>query len=488
MNPTNWIASRAGAAPARARRAWRSAVLAAAVAALAGCAWPGASAPTARMMQPAQLGLAAQPAVFPRQDWWKSFGDARLDALEQRALRDSPDLAQALARQRQALAATGLARSGLLPHVNGALSSTRQHLSYNGLYPPPLGGMTYTEDQLMLQGSYDFDFFGRNRARLRAAIGQARAAQAQAQAARLLITSGVAQEYFHLAGLAADGRVLQRMLRQRRDIARLIGQRARAGLDNTLQQRQAQAQIPALRVQIEANRQAQQQARDALAALVGAGPQATAGLAPRLRLVPLPPLPQRLPASLLGHRPDVVAARWQVQSALASVQQARASFYPDINLSAFAGFDSLGFGQFLTAGSHAWGVGPALDLPIFEGGALRAQLRASHAAADAAIDAYNGTLVAAVREVADAVAQRRSLQQQMQSQQRALHLAAQAHRLTYRRYAAGLGNRLMVLQAQQPVLQLEQLGARLKAQALVADVALLRALGGGYQAPASAPH
>lgn len=468
------------------RPAWRLAAVACAVALLGGCASPGSSKPQARMLQARQLGLQAGSAVFPAEDWWKSFGDPELDRLEQQALAGSPDLQQALARQRQAQAATGIARSALRPHLGAALSTTRSHLSEYGIYPPPLGGMTYTENQAALQGSWDLDFFGRNQARLRASIGQARAAQAQAQAARVVITADVAQAYFRLAGLTAQGRVLEQTLQQRQTIARLVGQRASAGLDNTLQQRQAQAQIPQLRVSVEANLQAQQQARDALAALIGAGPRATAGLQPELRQVPLPALPRQLPASLIGRRPDVVAARWQVQSALASVDEARASFYPDINLTAFVGLDALGWDKFLNVASRTWGVGPALTLPIFEGGALRANLRATDAGADAAISQYNATLVGAVREAADAIAQRRSVQAQIREQRRALKLASQAHRLARERFDAGLGNELLVLQAQAPVLQLRQLGAELKAQALVADVALIRALGGGYDSAAPA--
>ncbi len=479
--------SRIPASPRRAggRPGWRLAALSGLLALLGGCAMPGSAKPDARMLQPSQLGLR-HAAVFPAENWWQSFRDPDLDRLERQALAGNPDLRQAQARERQAQAARGVAHAALLPHLGLGASSNHERLSEYGIFPPPLGGMVFTENQAALQGGYELDFFGRNRARLRAAVGEARAAAAQAQAARVVITSDVARAYFELAGLVAQGRVLHDMLRQRQSVVRLVDQRAAAGLDNTVQQRQVQARIPQLRVRIEANRQAQQQARDALAALVGAGPQATAGLRPELHAVPLPGLPRQLPANLIGRRPDVVAARWQVQSALASVDVARASFYPDINLTAFVGLDALGWSQFLNVASRTWGVGPALSLPIFEGGALRANLRAANAGADAAVDQYNATLVDAVREVADAIAQRRSAQAQIAQQRKALRLARQAHRLVRERFAAGLGNELMVLQAQDPVLQLRQLGSELKTQALVDDVALIRALGGGYGSAAPA--
>lgn len=471
----------------RARPAWRLAALAGVLALLGGCAAPGSSTPQARMMNAQQLGLRKTAAAFPSENWWTGFGDAGLDRLERQALAGSPNLQEAQAREREAQAAAGVAHSALLPHVGAGLSANRELYSENGIYPPPIGGTPYTEEQLTLQASYELDFFGRNRARLRAAVGQQRAAEAQVQAARVLLTADVASTYFRLAGLVEQEAVLRDSLKQRESIARLVGERARAGLDNTLQQRQVQAQIPQLRVDLDANEQAQQQARHALAALLGAGPQATAGLRPRLSAVPLPRLPEQLPISLIGRRPDVVAARWQVQSALASVDEARARFYPDVNLAALAGFDTVSFSRLLQTGSREFSVGPAIDLPIFEGGELRANLRAHDAQADAAIDEYNATLVGAVREAADAISQRRSTQQQLQAQRRALRLAGQAHQLAGDRYGAGLDNELMVLQTQGPVLQLRQLGAQLKTQALVDDVALIRALGGGYDSAGTQP-
>ncbi|SCC91443.1 RND efflux system, outer membrane lipoprotein, NodT family [Thiomonas sp. X19] len=450
---------------------------------LAGCASTGRIQPMAQAVQPAQLGLsnsAVNPAEFPKEDWWTQFNAPELNRLIAQALADNPSLQEAQARMRQAQAAVGVAQSGLEPSLNAAVNSTRQRFSANDIYPPPLGGGTYTENQALLQGSYTFDFFGRNQDQLQAAIGQARAAQAQAQAARVLLAANVAGGYVSLARLDAQREVLERTLAQRRHIERLVGDRVRAGLETSLQQRQAQAEIPQIKLQLEQNAQARAQARHALAALLGQGPEATAKLKPSLQTLPMPALPQSLPAELIGRRADVVAARWQAQAALAGVKAARAAFYPNISLTAFAGLTALGFSQFLAAGSRAYGVGPALTLPIFEGGKLRANLRGQSAAADAAIAQYNATVVNAVREVADAVSDRRSLQQQIVQQQDALQLAQDAERLAQQRYKAGLGNYLNVLTTENGVLQLEQIGTSLKAQALVDDLALIRALGGGY--------
>ena len=450
---------------------------------LAGCASTGQLPPAAQAVQATQLGLSNSPANaadFPKDDWWTQFNEPELNRLIAQALADNPGLQETQARLRQAQAATGVAQSALEPSLSAAVNSTRQRFSENDIYPPPLGGGVYTENQALLQGSYTVDFFGENRDKLQAAIGQARAAQAQAQAARVLLAANVAGGYVNLARLDAQRGVLERTLAQRQHIERLVGDRVRAGLETTLQQRQAEAEIPQVRLQLEQNAQAQAQARHALAALLGQGPQATAQLKPSLQSLPMPVLPQTLPAELIGRRADVVAARWQAQSALAGVKAARAAFYPNISLTAFAGLTALGFSQFLAAGSRAYGVGPALTLPIFEGGKLRANLRGQSAAADAAIAQYNATVVNAVREVADAVSDRRSLQQQIAQQQDALQLAQDAYSLARQRYGAGLGNFINVLTTENGVLQLELVGANLKAQALVDDVALIRALGGGY--------
>lgn len=447
---------------------------------LAGCASQGTIKPTAQAMQPARLGMGTGQADFPREDWWTRFDDPVLNRLMTQALADSPTLQEAEARSSQALAAVGAAQSSLEPKLNANLSSTRERFSENDIYPPPFGGSVYTENQALLQGSYTFDFFGRHRAELQAAIGHAKFAQAQAQAARVILASSVASSYFNLARLNAQRSMLERTLEQRTQIENLVSERVHAGLETTLQQRQSQAEIPQIRLQIEQNTQAMEAARHALAALLGQGPQATATLAPQLRGLPMPAMPSDVPAELIGRRADIVAARWQAQAALAGVKAARAAFYPNISLTAFVGYTALGFSQFLAAGSRTYGFGPALTLPIFEGGKLRANLRGEAAGADAAIDLYNATLVNAVREVADALSNRRSLQAQLLQQQDALQLAQQAYGLAKQRYAAGLTNYLSVLSTENAVLQLEQMGVNLKAQALLDDVALIRALGGGY--------
>ncbi len=467
---------------------WRRSALAAAVSGvlvLAGCASTDGIAPQAKLVQPQQLGLQDVQTAFPHADWWTAYHDPVLDHLVATALAGNPDLQVTQARLAQANAAVQGAGSALKPKLGAALNSTRERFSANDIYPPPLGGSWYTENQALLQGSWELDFFGRNRQTLQAAIGEAHAAAAQVQAARVLLAANVVSGYVNLARLLGIRQVLRQTLAQREQMLHLVRDRVRAGLDTTVAEKQALAEVPQIRLQLEQTAVQIDQARNLLAALTGEGPQATAHLAPSLSALPNVDLPQTIPAALVGRRADVVAARWQVQAALHGVAAARAAFYPDINLTAFAGFSALGFSNWLRSDSRTLGVGPALTLPIFEGGALRAQLRGKAAQADAAIAQYNATLVGAVHEAADTIAARQAIGREIDQQREALDAAQSALKLVDQRYRAGLANYLTVLTVETSVLQLQRTGVDLKAQALADDVALIRALGGGYAAGAT---
>ena len=187
------------------------------------------------------------------------------------------------------------------------------------------------------------------------------------------------------------------------------------------------------------------------------------------------------PADLIGRRADLVAQRWRVDAATNQVDAAKAQFYPDINLVAFVGLSSLGLDRFVDAGSRTYGVGPALHLPLFDGGRLRAQLETRRADVDAAIVAYNGTLLRALREVADEVTSLQAIERQQQAQAEATAAADAAYELAVQRYQAGLGNFLVVLTAQTNVLAQRRAASDLKARHLAAEIGLARALGGGYR-------
>lgn len=454
--------------------------------AVVGCAVPGPQTSAAAPITPAAAGLAesstaALAAVFPAQAWWRELGDPALEALIDTALGGQPGLQLVAARLGVADAAAQAVQASVGPQAALSADATRQRFSGNGLVPPAIAGSTRTVATLQAHGQWSLDFFGRHDAALRAALGQQRAAAAELQAARVLLSAQLAQGWVGLARLLALRDLAQRQLAQREDQRALIAQRVAAGLDNALALRSAEGRLPEMRQQIEALNGQIALARHQLAVLAGLAPQALATATPALQPLRLAALPTRLGADLLGRRADVVAARWRVEAAQAQVAGARAEFYPDIDLVGFVGLNALGLDRLLSLGSRQIGVGPALRLPLFDGGALRAQLSGRVAEADAAVAAYNAVVLQAAREAADASATLRAVALQQAEQAQSATAAEAARNLAQQRHRAGLANRLGVLEAEIAVLAQRGAAADLRARALEAQVSLMQALGGGWR-------
>ncbi len=448
---------------------------------LAGCANMAGIEPQAKLRESASLNLdAGAPASVPAQ-WWRGFGDAQLDQLVERALADNPNLRVAQARLARAQAVSEVAGAALLPQVNGSFDATTQRYTKNGMIPPPLAGATKTSATLQLGASWELDFFGKNRAQLEGALGAARAAQAETEAAGILLASNVTRAYFQLARIDDQLVVSQRTLAQREEALRLVRDRVDAGLDTNLELRQSEGALPDARQQLEALQEQASLARNALAALVGQPNTDVVATAPRLASIQPLAAAAMIPANLLGQRADVAAARWRVEAAGEDIKNAKAQFYPNINLVAFAGLSSIGLGNLLNAGSLQAGVGPAIRLPIFEGGKLRANLRGKTADYDAAVESYNATVIEAVHEVGDQLVSGRSILRQQAEQRQAQQASEAAYDIAVQRYKAGLGNYLNVLTAENAVLAQRRLAVDLAARALDTQVGLARALGGGYQ-------
>jgi NodT family efflux transporter outer membrane factor (OMF) lipoprotein len=224
-----------------------------------------------------------------------------------------------------------------------------------------------------------------------------------------------------------------------------------------------------------------------LAALSGQPPEAGRRLQrPTLSLAqPLESLAS-VPAQLLGRRPDLSAQRWRVEAEAARIQVARAAFYPNINLSAFAGYQGIGFANLLSPATAIRGFAPAISLPIFEGGRLRGQLRAQTAAYDQAVESYNATLINALSETASAIAHVQSAIKQTEQAERALAAADRELALAEQSYRAGLSDQSPVRQLRLSQLSARQKRAQAQAQRLDSYAALMAALGGGVEPPS--PH
>ena len=464
-------------------------MFAAASVVVAGCASTNGLAPQASrrdanalQAQRALDGTRVATSAWPKTEWWKSFGDPQLDALIEEALAGSPTLGIAAARTRRALAFADAGAAALSPRVDGTASSTRERFSENGLAPPPLGGGTRTVNQLQATLSWEIDFWGKNRAAYDAALGAARAADVDAYAARLALSTNLAQAYVELQRAYLQRDVAAATLRQRERIYTLTRDRNRAGLDSRLELKQAESALPATREQIAQLDERISLARNQIAALMGTGPDRGLAIArPSAKVLAGPGLPSTVPAELIGRRPDVVAQRWRVEAAGRDIASAKAQFYPNVNLAAFVGLQSLGASQLLAAASGMAGVGPAVTLPIFDAGRLRANLASRDADYDIAVEQYNQTLADAMRDVVDQLVSLRSVDARRAQQEQALATTREAYDLALLRYREGLGNYLQVLSAEQPLLAQQGLDADLRARELELSINLARALGGGYE-------
>lgn len=460
--------------------------------ALAGCVSTPDLGPKPGLTASADLAttrsFAAPVADWPADSWWTAYSDPQLTSLIEEALRASPSLAQAQARMRKAEAQAGTARAATLPQVtaNGQVATTES--SRNMGYPPfiqqQLPSGYQDNGRMTLDASWDLDLFGRNRAALAAATSEAEAARADAAQARLVLSTAVAGAYADLARLYAQRDAADAALKVRRQVQDLVAQRVANGLDSNAELDQAKSATPAAEADLVALDEQILITRHRLAALLGAGPDRGLDIA-RPGEAALRPfgLPQTLGVDLIGRRPDLTAARLRAQAAARRIDVARADFYPNINLSAYLGRQAIGIDLLTQPDSAIGNLGLALRLPIFEGGRLTSAYKGARADYDAAVGAYNETLTGALRDVADAAATSRSVADQLAARRQALAAGENAFKLARLRYENGLSNYIAVLSAENDVLAQRRAVAELEARAFTADIALIRALGGGF-APA----
>jgi len=467
--------------------------------ALAACASLPAMKPVAQV-KPASAYAAARSfdtrgdpnpgADWPADGWWRAYNDPQLDALIDEALSGSPTLAQAEARHAKARASVGQARAGLFPTLSGQASAEEDKQSYNFGIPPSFVPHGYNDyGQVELNFNYEFDFWGKNRAALAASVSEAKAAHADAAEARLTLSTDVAAAYADLARLYAERDVAIRSVQSRQETFELVARRVADGVDTRAESKQAEAGPPSARADLAAIDEQIVETRNQIAALLGEGPDRGLALArpagPALKAFGLPP---RLAADLIGRRPDVVAARWRAEAAAKRIGVAKAQFYPDINLVADIGFQSLGLRNLFASGSDIGQVGPAVTLPIFEGGRLRANLRGARADYDEAVASYDGAVVQALHDVADAAAGQRALSTRLKESRDALAAYEEAYSVARLRYEGGLANFQTVLLAEDSVLQARRTVVDLEARAFTLDIQLIKALGGGYAPAAPLAH
>jgi multidrug efflux system outer membrane protein len=437
--------------------------------------------PLAGLDAPARAG-------WPAAQWWRKYDDPQLDKLIEQAVRQSPDIALAQTRVQSAQQSVRLAAAQMGLSINGNAQVSRQRMSEHGLIPSEFLGFTwYNQADIGLQLQYDFDWWGKKRATVEAALDEAHAAQAQRSAAALAIQYAVADTYFGWQADQARLQLVKQMLSTQQQLAQIAALRVRQGVDLPDETQKANARVAALngmRVAIEGSAQIR---KVALAALLGIAPAEL----PDLHARPLPAVERGIPANasidLIARRPDIVASRWQVESMLRKTDAARAAFFPDIGISAMAGLSSIEMDKLFTLGSRTFALTPAIHLPIFNGGALKANYSLSKAQLDSAVAQYNSAVLGAAREVATQALNAEQLAARRRAQQGELDADRQLLATAQARLRQGVRDGRESLAAKAQLLQQRDTAVQLQSQALSADLALIKALGGGYRRADEAP-
>lgn len=450
-----------------------------------GCATPPDDGPVANVKPVTTYGheasFAAPDGRWPAPRWWQAYSDPKLDALIEEALRNAPSMAQAAARFRAAEAMTGAARADTLPSISidGSPSISRPS-TRSGIPVLPERQGYHDYGSVHLGFAWELDLWGRNRAALAAATSEAEAARADMAAAQLALSTSVAATYADIVRLYNDRDVLEQTLEVREKTLNILRSRVRHGYDSDADLAQAEAGPPAARADLAAADEAIGLARNRLSALLGAGPDRGAHVVrPGTPLPPAFGLPGDLASGLLGRRPDIRAARYRVEAAGKLIKVAEAGFYPNVNLLGLIGLESLGLDNLLNGGSEVGSAGPAIDLPIFDGGRRRAEYRGKRAQYEIAVASYDEVLTQALREVADVVVSSRQLALRLAGAEDALRATERAYRLAQLRYQQGATDYQSVLIVEDRLLERRRVLAALRSRRFILDVALVRSLGGG---------
>ena len=445
---------------------------------LAGCVDAPSTTPSQTPLAPQALGLTgpATPVVADR--WWTAFGDPQLNTLVDDALKGSPTLAAAMARVREAQSQLSSERAQTYPQVTFDGQDERTRFSKNYIIPPPYGGKTFWYGTIQANLSWSLDLFGKQAAQIDQARATAHAAELDATAAQLLLAGSVTQAYIGLSRAYALMDVANETVNQQAALNKLTAGRVKAGLDNTASRKQSDAVLAIAREDLTAATANRDLAVHALAALLGRGADAYNIARPQLRAAALD-LPATLPADLLARRADIAAAEARITAATAGRQAAHQAFYPDIDLLGSAGWATLGLSPLFTASALQYGLGPALHLPIFDAGKLRAQYAGATAQLDESVADYNEAVVTAVKQTSDAMTQIDSLRDQTEQDKIALDAARASFDLATRRYHSGLSPQTNALDAETVLIQARRQDAVLSADTAMARVALLMAIGGG---------
>ncbi|WP_371928520.1 efflux transporter outer membrane subunit [Pseudomonas sp. SLFW] len=432
------------------------------------------------------IARAVKEAGWPRSQWWLAYGDPQLDRWIRAAVGSNPDVAMAAGRLREAKAIAGLAESKESLQITGEGAIRRRNWPDDPFYGP--GGLSGTQtwdNTASLVLSYPLDLWNRHENAAARFLDLAHMSAAQERMVRLDLQGAIVRVYVEFSLHYAERDVMQATLSQQMQMQQLAEQRLKGGLGTYLEVSQTETPIAETKRQIEALDEAIALSTNQLAALSGRGPGAAADLVrPHLSLDQRLVVPSALTADLVGRRPDVVASRWNVAAQARGIDVAHANFYPNIDLVGSLGYIASGGDvlSFLANSKRNYSVGPALSLPIFDGGRLRSELGQASAEYDVAVAGYNQTLIQALRQISEQLIRSHSVDRQKVFIEEGLVSAQRSFDIAMTAYQRGLTGYLEVLNAQTRLLHERRIQQRNQAAHLATYAGLMVALGGDVSA------
>lgn len=436
------------------------------------------TAPTALQYKEAKGWQQARPQDQLRKgDWWAVYHDSTLDGLLRQVKISNQNVAQYEALYRQALALASESRSDLLPTVSATGSSTRSGAS---AATSTSGQSVSNSHALQASASWELDIWGKLRRTLEENRASAEASAAELANITLSAQSTLAQDYFQLRILDQRIALYQQSVEAYQRYLTVIQNKYQAGSESRGTLAQAETQLESARASALDLSWQRAQLEHAIAVLMGKTP-AEFSLAVAPLQATLPAAPVTLPADLLQRRPDIAQAERTLAAANAAVGVAIAGYYPDLTLSASAGYSGSSFSHLLTLPNRVWSLGPSLSGTLLDFGATSAKVDQARAAYDADVASYRQTVLSGFEEVENYLVALRTFEAEMQAQQRAAASAQESARVTYNQYQAGMIDYLDVASTENTSLTQQQSLLTLQSTQWVTSVQLIAALGGGWQ-------
>lgn len=424
----------------------------------------------------------APETVWPDSDWWIKYNDPQLNNLIAIGLEGSPDIKIAESRFKQSSAFSESVESILYPNVNANGQINSQSFSDNYLFPAQmLPGGWLSSGQATINLNWEIDFWGKNRAAVASAVSKAQASKAEKEQAKLMISSLIAQNYADLSRAYLEQDTIIKSLNIREKTLNLFNQRQLHGMETKGAVDQVYAKMVLAKNDLVQNKTQIKLIKNKIATLVGKGPDFSESIKrPAVKFDYHYALPKEIDSLLLSRRPDIIAARWEVESKDSLIYQRKAEFFPNVNLAGLIGYQSIGLNNLIMPTSTFGNYGPTLYLPIFEGGKLRANLRQANASYEESVANYEKTLLNALQEVSDIAHNMSSLDEQINLSEISVKKATSSLSISKQRYEAGLTNYLEVLVAEDELLNMLRIQTGINARSFIYDVALNKSLGGGY--------